>query len=94
VSFNATVHHIGRRHFRSQTIYFYRGPTNRGPWTRVKSQRVTISSNGPYGETFLNAKIRYYNRHSGFTWACYRHPLVSDMGRPFLFKACGRTHVS
>jgi hypothetical protein len=90
--FSAKVHYVTHRQFHRQLVFFYLGPSPKGPWTRVGYGRLSRQSSGS-GMTTLTAKTRYLNKGTGFTWVCYRHPLLQDMGRPFFFKACGNKHV-
>jgi hypothetical protein len=90
--FSARVHYITRRQLQHQSVYFYLGATRKGPWTRVGSGRLVRQSSGS-GMATLTARTRYYNKGTGFTWVCYRHPLLRDMGKPFFFKVCGQKHV-
>jgi hypothetical protein len=88
------VHRLTRRQFHSQTIYFYKARSRKGPRTLVGSDRLHIQElNSTYGDTTLAARSRYEDPKAGITSACSRHRLVSDMGPPFFLKECGRKHI-
>jgi hypothetical protein len=87
-SLNAAVHHL--THFHTQRVYFYEGPGHRGPFTLEASRRLTVVDNLTDENAELQARVRFRYTAAGTTIACFRHPLVPDMGRPFLARWCGR----
>lgn len=84
----AEVHQLhGRYH--SPPVFFYEGPSRRGPFSLVKVSRFRLYSTTLSG-TYLIATARINHPDGGDTIACYRRRVVPDMGDPSVFAACGQ----
>jgi hypothetical protein len=83
----ATIHRQ-RGRYRSQPVFFYDGPSRRGPFTRMAVSRFHRRA-----ATVLIARARILDPHAGVTFGCFRHQLVPDMGTPFTARWCGRRYL-
>ena len=80
----ASVHPLHAR-FRSPPVYFYEAATSRGPFTLAGISRFRVQDN-----TTLVARARIRHPGAGDTIACYRRPILPDMGLPPVRRGCGR----
>ncbi len=80
----ASVHPL-HGHFRSPPVYFYEAATSRGPFTLVTVSRFRVQD-----DTTLVARARIRHPGAGDTIACYRRPIVPDMGLAPVRRGCGR----
>jgi hypothetical protein len=80
----ASVHPLHGR-FRSPPVYFYEAVTGRGPYTLARVSRFRVQD-----ATTLVARARIRHPGAGDTIACYRRPILPDMGLPPVRRGCGR----
>lgn len=93
VRISAYVHYV-HHDFHTQPVYFYEGRSRRGPF-RLRAVghfrlRDNTKSGIEWGSAELVASARLNMRFTGYTYECFRHQLLPDMGKPFLAKWCGR----
>jgi hypothetical protein len=83
----ASVHPM-RGRFRSQPVYFYEASSRRAPFVLVRTGRFRVQD-----DTTLVARVRIHQPGAGDTIACYRRPILSDMGLPAVRPRCGRRRL-
>jgi hypothetical protein len=80
----ASVHPLHGR-FRSPPVYFYEAVSSRGPFTLATVSRFRVRD-----DTTLVARARIRHPGAGDTIACYRRPILPDMGLPPVRRGCGQ----
>jgi hypothetical protein len=83
VSYEAQVHSLSR-YDGGQTVYFYRRDGNAAPFSRFASARLKLIAGH-----LLDASAGFIDPGPAQGFACVRGQLLSDMGTPFLYRACG-----
>jgi hypothetical protein len=83
----ASVHPM-RGRFRSEPVYFYEAASRRAPFVLTGVGRFRVQDN-----TTLVARMRIRQPGAGETIACYRRPILPDMGLPTVRPGCGRRRL-
>lgn len=85
--------------FRSQPVFFYEGAARQGSFTLAAVARLRVvmnvhSTGGTAGYSDLIARARIRDPSAGVTFACYRYPILPDMGRSFVDAVCGQRRIA